>query len=176
MMNRAILTECVDRLASVLTRHHALQDELLATLREKLDAMRRADIEAMTAAARRERQVLSRINDVEVERFAAVGRLADALGAPSFQDGRGAVLRNLAGRLEAATRDRLLGLAAALREKMLRVGEAQQVVELVSRELLTHFKTLFSIMTQPAEHEPTYSSGGERGRAAQAGICLDAVG
>ena len=58
---------------------------------------------------------------------------------------------------------------------MLKVAEANRVVEMVCREMLNHFKNVFSAFTQDDEGAQTYSRGG----AVEAGMSvkvLDAVG
>jgi hypothetical protein len=62
-----------------------------------------------------------------------------------------------------------------LREEMLKLAETNRVVELVCREMLAHFKMLFSAMVQSEEDGPTYSPTGEMGPSKGTRV-FDAVG
>jgi hypothetical protein len=145
-------------LMELMTRLTALQERLHASIREKLEAMRRADVDAMLASARAEGRVVSEISALETDRKDVVRRLGVALGMNPALAGA-ATIRQLADRLDTAVGRRLMQAAGALRERMLRVAEANRVVELVSREMLAHFRTLFSIMAGD-ETGPTYSAAG----------------
>lgn len=175
-MNRPVKTlapvgELVELLAELIARHESLH----AVVALKLEAMRRADVEGMLAAAHREGELTAGVGELDARRREIVSRACAALGLPPTERGRPIRLSLIAGRLDAASRDRLLRLAQTLRERMLKVAELNRVVELVSREMLAHFKTLFTAMIQDGQAPGTYSAAGGVERDAGP-LMLDAVG
>ncbi len=174
-MNRALVTKLANELATLIERLIELQVSLQAVVSEKLGAMRRADTEAMISASHREGNTATTVVALDRERQEVVSKLSRALGM-SGERATGAVsLRMLAQRLEPDPQERLLELADRLRREMLKLAESNRVVELVSREMLTYFKSVFSTMLQEDDAAPTYSSRGEVGPVAGARV-LDAVG
>ncbi|MBN2560368.1 MAG: flagellar protein FlgN [Phycisphaerae bacterium] len=174
-MNREVVTKSTEELAAVIERLIALQVSLHAVVREKLEAMRRADTEAMLSGSRRESELTSEIAAMDDQRRQVVSKLCQAVGISPAPGGNSVTLRALAGRLEPGPRERLARLADRLREEMLRLAEANRVVDLVSREMMAHFKVLFSVMMHDGEAAPTYSADGGVGPASGARV-LDAVG
>lgn len=174
-MSAATVTTLVDRLAELLENLTARQAALHAVIRGKLEAMRRADVEAMIAATHREGELTSEVTALDGQRRELAAKLSEALSRSASERGRRMSLRSLAARLDAVQRARILKLADTLRRRMLDVAEANRVVELVSREMLTFFKDVFSAMVRDDESPLTYSAGGELGAAFGARV-LDAVG
>jgi hypothetical protein len=152
----------------------SFQDEMLAAIEQKQAAMRRADVDGMLAASRLEAIVASKVTALDANRRAIVGELAAALDMDRGGDGRQVTLRVLMAALSAEQCTALRAGAEALRVKMLKVAEANRVVELVSREILEHFRTLFAAMMRDDTERQTYS---ERGRMPPRGPrMLDARG
>lgn len=168
-------TDLTPELGSVLNRLIGLQNELLGAIREKLDAMRRSDADDMMSAAQCEGRICSRISALDARRREIVTALCRRTGLVAPAGVRHVSLRMLAAGLDEAARAELLETGQVLRETMLRVAEANRVVELVSREMLAHFKNLFMVFTQNHDSRPTYSRGGslESGDGVKV---LDAVG
>ncbi len=174
-MSAATVTTLVDRLAELLEDLSARQASLHEVIRGKLEAMRRADVEGMIAATHREGELTNEVTALDGRRRDIAGKLSEALSRSPSERGRGLSLRNLAGRLDASQRPRILTLADTLRRRMLDVAEANRVVELVSREMLAFFKEVFSAMVRDDKTPLTYSAGGAVGAASGARV-LDAVG
>jgi hypothetical protein len=170
--NKAVTT-LVDRLAELLAKLTAKQESIRAAIREKLEAMRRADVEAMIAASHREGELVHDVTELEVERREISENLGEIVGARG--KGRGLSLRMIAAQLDEANRTRIMNLADALRRRMLEVAEANRVVELVSREMLAFFKGVFTAIVRDDAAPLTYSAGGEIGAPMGARV-LDAVG
>ncbi|OWY70545.1 hypothetical protein B7486_13065 [cyanobacterium TDX16] len=162
--------ELVELLKSLIS----LQESLHAVIEVKLQAMRRADVEGMIAAARSESELTAKFSDLDATRRSVVDRLCSQYGTPAIEDGRPVRLSTLRKRFDAPLAGRIAKLAETLKERMLKVAESNRVVELASRELLVHFKTLFEAMVQD-ESQPTYSAGGGVSRAKGPRV-LDAVG
>lgn len=174
-MNRHGVTKLANDLAAVIERLVDLQIDLHAVVREKLEAMRRADVQAMLAAAQREGETVSQASTLDEQRRSIVSKLSQALDLRAAVGDKDVTLRELAERLDAPARCRLDGLARRLREEMLKLAEANRVVELVCREMLAHFKAVFSAMVHGGDAAPIYSADGEVGPAAGARV-LDAMG
>ena len=172
-MKRSV-EQVAKELAGVLEQHTALLASLHATVGEKLDAMRRADADRMVTASAREGELSGRITKLDRRRHTIVSELCGLVDFPPVRNPSDITLRALAERLEPAIRQRLMKLAATLRDKMLAVAEANQVVELVSHAMSDYFKELFSIIARDDESPTTYSS---RGRSSEQGNVrvLDAV-
>lgn len=168
------VAELVQELAATLERQIDLQAGLHTAIREKLEAMRRVDTTAIYAAARREGEVIAEAAEADDRRRQAAGRLAAMLGVRS-EDDRLPSLRMLAADLDSTARDRLGLLGGRLAEAMLKVAEANRVVDMVCRAMMAHFRNMFAVMTQDGEVTPTYSAGGAIGPAAGPRV-LDAVG
>ncbi len=162
-------------LAGVLDGLIGLQSELHAAIDEKLDAMRRSHADDMMAVAQREGKICSCISALDERRREIVAALCKCTGLVVPAGVQQVSLRTLAVGLDAATRTALLEAGQTLREKMLKVAEANRVVELVSREMLAHFKDLFTAFTQDDDSRPTYSRGGSL-EAGEGVKVLDAVG
>jgi hypothetical protein len=162
-------------LGSVLNRLIGLQSELHGAIDEQLDAMRRSDAGDMMAAAQCEGRLCSRISALDERRREIVAALCECTGLVAPAGVQHVSLRMLAVGLDESQRTELLEAGQALREKMLQVAEANRVVELVSREMLAHFRDLFAAFTQDDDSRPTYSRGGslEAGKGVKV---LDAVG
>ena len=161
-------------LIALLGELTSLQGSLHGVIAVKLQAMRRADVEGMIAAAHRESELTTRFAALDASRRDIVQRLCDAVGAPAIEGGRPVRLSTLCKKLGGPAADSISRLAATLKDRMLKVADSNRVVELASRELLAHFKCLFEAMVQD-ESQPTYSSGGGVSRAKGPRV-LDAVG
>jgi len=172
----------VRQLADLLERLIERQEALHAAIRGKLEAMRRSDVEAMLSAAKREREAVTAVQALDDQRRDLVSKRHLALTAEGGcatvmppTAARSVTLRELTTRLAPDEREGLLKLAAKLRDKMLAVGESNRVVELVCREMLAHFKTLFAAMVRDDREPITYRAMGET-RPASGARVLDAVG
>ena len=165
----------VDELAGVLERLCKIQSLVNTAVREKLDAMRRAEVVEITARAHREGELAAQTAELDKSRRDVVARLCKALGISAVEEGREISLRSLVRRLAPPHRDRLAALANDLRERMIKTAESNRVVEIVCHEMMTHFKAVFEAMTSVAAESGVY---GARGRRAHSGepLALDAVG
>lgn len=161
-------------LVGVLEQLVALLGSLHESVREKLDAMRRADADQMAAASTREGELSGRVAKLYRHRHAIVSELCRLVDFPPVRNPSDITLRALSERLEPAVRQRLMKLAATLRDKMLAVAEANRVVEMVSRAMSDYFKELFSIIARDDESPATYSSCGRSGERGNVRV-LDAM-
>jgi len=162
-------------LVDLLRRLVGYESDLLALMNEKLDAMRRADSDGMLALSMREGELTARIAKTDSERHALVGSLCRALDIHCGRNPGAVPLREIAARLDPGRRHVALECAERLRRLMLEVAEANRVVELVSREMLAHFKNVFSAIVQDDGDAETYSPHGQVKPAGGARM-IDAMG
>ncbi len=174
-MNDKEVTIQLDLLIGAMSQLVDLQKVLEEAVREKLAAMRRCDSDGMMAAAAREGELTLKIRTLDDKRRDISTSLADALNIPIPADISNLTLRVLASHLDEEGHSRVMKIGQALRERMLRVAEANRVVEIVCREMMAHFRTIFTAFTRDGETSRNYSRGGqvEPGVATQV---LDAVG
>ncbi len=159
-MKRDRVDTTAGRLARLIERLIASQEELLGVIHEKLEAMRRCEPQGMIAASRREGEVTATALELDEERRRVVGTLCNELGV-KHGGGIGMVtLRALAKRLDSQAGAELVRLGDELRRRMVKVAEANRVVELVSREMLAHFKNMFAAFACDEQSPRTYSRGG----------------
>lgn len=162
-------------LVELLRRLIDYESDLLALLNEKLEAMRRADSDGMLALSMREGELTAKIAKTDGDRHALVGSLCRALDIQCGRNTGAVPLREIAARLDPGRRHVALDCAERLRRRMLEVAEANRVVELVSREMLAHFKNVFSAIVQDDGEAETYSSHGQVKPASGARM-IDAMG
>lgn len=174
-MSKEAVHTTLAELEGLLKALIGIEDQLSEIIALKLEAMRRADVEGMIATTHAEAQLMADLGRLDAQRIDRVGALCKALGLNVGATIRRLSLRTLSERLEPAARTRLLKLADTLREKMLAVAQLNKVVETASREILAHFKTLFSAMVQDDVDKLTYSAAGGVDRANAARV-LDAMG
>ena len=174
-MNNDLALKSALELSALLSELTSLQESLHGVITIKLEAMRRSDVEGMIAASHREGELATRAAELDQNRKQIVARLCETLEIAAEPQGRPIRLSAIISRLDPSLRPRIANLAAMLRERMLKVAESNRVVELVSREMLAHFKALFAAMTQDDEAVCTYSAAGNVDRA-NGPRMLDAVG
>lgn len=162
------LHESIDRLI-------ALQDGLHAAIRAKLEAMRRLDTRAMGEAARQEAALAAEAGRLDAVRRQQVGALCEVLGIPRPSSVDHITLSLLCRHLPADLARDLWQRGQTLRERMLSVAEANRVVELVTREMMLHFKTLFAAFVADDEAQWVYSRAGAIEAVGSTAV-LDAVG
>ena len=176
MKKQAIaMTALVNELAAQLKQLADLQTLVNTAVREKLEAMRRADVNEIARRSRREGELAAQILEVDQARRGVVARMCAALGIPATENGREITLRSLLKKVSPVEREKLAALANVLRDRMVVTAESNRVVEIVCHEMMAHFKVVFSAMTSAAADNGLY---GEKGARAPSGepMVLDAVG
>jgi hypothetical protein len=173
-MNHKAIAMLTEELCGLIERLIDKQVALRAVVGQKLEAMRRCDVDGMLRTSRQEGDLVGEVSGLERRRREVVSQMCVPLGTPVGRDGRSVTLRALVGKLGPRA-GRLAELADRLREEMLRLAEANRVVDLVCREMQAHFTALFAAMVQAENDAPMYSSDGEIGPAMGARV-LDAMG
>ena len=119
------LSALLDRLARILSAQIERHRRLLSCIEKKRQAIRTADIDAITRLCQAEQAIVQRLGDLEKQRLALVGQFTGRL-APDAA--RPLSLGEIAAAAEPQRRDRLEALAEALRAAM----------EKVRREIATY--------------------------------------
>lgn len=166
------MSEAVEQLSEVLAELRQLYQQLLQVLRRRLEAMKRADSEALSSCTARERFLSQRIREADATRQNLLGDLLPRLGLPP---GRGITLGELAERLGEPHRSRLLVLAAGLREVMAEADRANRVAALAASQMLVHFRRVYEAMTAAAQQTGLYERSGPL-RVQTPRRLIDAVG
>ncbi len=169
------LGRLVGDLAELLERLIDMQQSMIALIREKLQAMRVADINAMESGAVREGQLAGDISRLDGRRCEIVGQLCEHLELPEDLRPESLSIRVLLTHLPAPHAERLGGLADRLRGRMLEAAEANRVVEMACRQLLDWYRELFRIVAADETETLTYAPDGKTGDRRGVRV-LDAVG
>ncbi|MFQ5495572.1 MAG: flagellar export chaperone FlgN [Phycisphaerae bacterium] len=151
-----------------------IQQRLHQLLQEKMQAVKRADVEALRALDDRERSVvedLHRRQGLRRQIMDAIGRLA---GLPDG-NGRSLTVSQLAAHLPADQRSVLLAAAAALGRRVARVVHANRLLGAVSRELLDHLTWVFEAVRPQDDRPDGYAGNGAPARGGETRI-LEVVG
>jgi hypothetical protein len=142
------------RLMGVLERLH---EGLLTLVQAKIDAMKRADMPAMSALKDREQAVVRQLREREGLRRQLVDWMGEEMGLPS-REARAWSVSQLAARLSEPGRTKLLDAAGGLRQVISRVAQANRIAGAVSREILNHLGWVFASV-RPVEGRPVGYSG-----------------
>ncbi len=169
------LGRLVDGLAELLERLIDMQQRMIDLIREKLQAMRAADIDAMESGAVREGQLAGDIAGLDRRRCQIVEQLCEYLELPASQRPETVSIRVLLAHLPAPHVERLGGPADRLRGRMLEAAEANRVVEMACRQLLDWYRELFRIVAADETETLTYAPNGKTGDRRGVRV-LDAVG
>lgn len=151
-----------------------LQRELASLMRNRLDAVRRADTERMQAFTLREGELLNRANEREGLRRQVVRQLLVQLARDPEQHG-GSKLTELAEFLPEPRRSELLAAAAGLRRKLEDVEQVRVTSALVTEEMLKHIGEVLTVARGGGRALDLYSSTGRCNTPTPANV-FEAVG
>ena len=170
-----------------------LHGELAAHMREKIEAMRRAEAGQMAAVLARESALAKRIAEREGLRRQITERLAAETNAETPKvrvrsvsegpaesrkvemAGQAVRLVDLAERLEEPKRSQLLAAAAGLRAKLAEMEELRVVTTLITQEMLKHLDAVMTAMTTADPGGEVYGRTGQKQRSGTAHV-FEAVG
>ncbi len=149
------LCELIRLLQSLMGVH----EELLGVIREKLSAMRRADLQAMREAAGRERALAATIQEREGLRRQLMDLIGDELGLPA-RSARLITVSQLETRLPAASARSLRTAADQLLHVMHKVAQSNRVAGAACREIVNHMKWVFGAVRPAADAPVGYAGDG----------------
>jgi hypothetical protein len=168
----AAIDPTVRDLTQVLDEIRVLHDELATTLRSKLEAARRADIDALQSCTAREGFLASRIRNRDGLRRQLVDRLAQGIGVTNAP---GMPISALTRSLLPAQREGLLAASVALRRSIEAVGGLNRMSAHITAELIKHVRAATRAMTELQTGATGYLETG-RPATAPAARVFDAVG
>jgi hypothetical protein len=149
----------VSQLAALLEDIHGLYDELHGVIQRKLEGMRRADAEAMSAASSRERFLTGRLRERDGLRKQLLEHIGSQLGLDPGA-ARCMTVSEVASHVGEPLAGRLSALAASIRPLMQRTAEANRVAALAGREVLGHFRRVYTTLAASGAEPGTYSRSG----------------
>jgi len=154
----------IELLRQLLTKQIELHDQMLECVNRKREAIRAADVDALTKTCEREQVIVQRLLDLEQRREPLVKHLAGLLGMEQ-DDEESLTSSALAERLEEPSRGMVQALTAQLREKVLQLRNEHSIVrhaaEALSRHMSGIMQNVQSVMNQTRVYE-------RRGRMAAA--------
>jgi len=167
-----------DILARDLTRllHDlaAMHGELAAMMSEKLDAIRVADTERISAITAQEITLAARVREREGLRRQMTRKIIEELGLVEPPDAK-IRLSELAERLAEPRRSQLLSAVEGLKVVLKNMEQLRIVTTLVSREMLKHLGEILVSMTSGGLGNDVYGRTGQKQRSNVAHV-FEAVG
>jgi len=164
----------LNELATVLGDLRVLHEDLLATIRRKLEAARRAEVEVIQSCTAREAFLATRIRKRDDVRKQLAERIGAALGWSSGE-ARTASISTLVAKAGEPVRGRVLAAAVALRERAEQVEQLNRTAAMVTGTMLKHLRAVTTAMTQAGTETCGYSAEGRRASGAPVRV-FDAVG
>ncbi|MBU0718320.1 MAG: flagellar export chaperone FlgN [Planctomycetes bacterium] len=158
-MNTATARNRVPDLLTLCRGLESLYDELLITIRGKLDAMKRSDVGQMRTFNERERNLAQRIREREGLRRQLMDVIGAQLGLPAAT-GRALSASQLAARLEPGQSAELREIAGRLREKVTCVSSANRVAGVIARRITDHLQWVFAAVKPTGDKPAAYSGEG----------------
>lgn len=153
-------------LATQQASHHALRE----LIRRKREAIRTADIDAITKLCEQERALVQRIGDVESQRLALVGQITEQLAPGSSQP---RTLREIADAAGEPLGAQLVAQADALRSEIEAVGRESSVVTAAAAALSRHMSGLMQTVQSALSRVGVYERRGRIAVASQMDFCVD---
>ena len=145
------------QLEDVLREEAAAHERLLATMDQKLDAMRNANREQLAACCRAENELVQAIGEHEKQRLTLVAVLTQTLDPRAVSPLR---MGELAERLPEPARGRLLVLRAQLRERIEAVRSRGGTLRRAADGLLAHMSGLMQAVSGALSDTGTYGRRG----------------
>jgi FlgN protein len=168
------LDNLVRDLIRLLGDLNALHGELAMHMRNKLDAIKRADSDQVQSITAREAVLAARAHEREGLRKQLADRIGMSLGLDKGS-GRSVRLTDLAEKLPEPRRSQLLVAAAGLREKVREIESINKTSEVVTRTMLRHLSEVMQVMTAGPCGADVYGRTGHRQPPRTANV-FEAVG
>ncbi len=148
-MTRGVERKRLRDLVRLFDALRMLHEELFRVCDAKIDAMRRADTEAIQAACDHEQLIVTRMNEREGFRMQLMEAIGQDLGMAK-STARSLTVSQLAERLPEPERGLVMDAASRLRNAMAASAQANRVAATVAREVVQHMKWVFAAV-RPAE-------------------------
>jgi len=145
-------------LLNLLEGMRAMHADMVALAADKLEAMRRADLAAMSHCAEREQTLSRRMTEREGLRKQLMDAVATELGIAG--KGRALTVSQLAALLAEPAREEWLAVAGKLRETVLRLSRVNLLVGVAAREIVNHMKWVFAAVRPRPSARQGYAQRG----------------
>jgi len=142
-----------DELATLLSDLSAVQDDLLATLSQKRDALGASDIDRITAIGRQEQDLVERLTQCQQRRASLLARAADE-GLPADN------IRELAGALPAERKPEVKHQIDEVRSRSRLLQHHSLTNWVLVQRTLLHLSQLLEIIATGGRQQPTYEKSG----------------
>jgi hypothetical protein len=164
------LSALLERLARILSAQIERHRRLLSCIEKKRQAIRTADIDAITRLCQAEQAIVQRQGDLEKQRLALVGQFTGRL-APDAA--RPLSLREIAAAAEPPQRERLEALAEALRGATEKVRRESSIVTAAADALSRHMTGIMQSVNSALSRVGVYERRGRIAVGAQMDFCVD---
>lgn len=161
----------VELLRQLLARQLDLYDKLLQCATAKREAIRTADIDAVTSQCQREQTLLTSLHDLELKREPIVRHLAALLEIRVDAD-VAITSREIAERLDEPDRGALQALTAQLKQRIEEVRRTHSVIRQATDALSRHMNGVMQSVQTALNHSGVYE---RKGRLATAGNMVRSI-
>jgi hypothetical protein len=156
------MADHLNQLESALRDLLAEHDALLALLNRKHQAVRHAKPAVVEECLERENGRVQRIAELEKQRQQIVATLTEQADAEASEP---LTISRIAESADAAQRERLLGLAGLLRQRMAEVQRESRIIKQATQGLLKHVHGVMQRVTGAVTGVGTYGSSGRLNNA-----------
>jgi hypothetical protein len=156
-VDRTDMQAAIARLEVVLDRFNEAYEALLATARERLEAIRASDASRLADCIGRESLVVQRIAELDGERDRLVRELGRAM---ELADSGPVRMSLIASRLEGDEGERMRAGVARLRERIEELRVVNEVSRSAAELLAAHMTGLLRAVSRHLNHAKTYSRQG----------------
>lgn len=161
-MNDAAAHREANALAQVLDQLSALHGSMTEVISQKIEQMRRADMEGMRDSAAKEQDLLERITERDGLRRQVTDRLGKSLGMSAGR-ARAMTARQLAEKIGPPVGDQILGAAQTLRATMNKLALTNRTAGAISGKIVEHLHGVFAAMSEAPGDGAEYERGGRVG-------------
>lgn len=147
----------IDELEQMLRQLVVHYEQLLSLARMHLDAIRKADVERLSACIGQENAIIQQVAEIEKRRLHVVGDIADILGSPEQTQ---TTMSWISGKIRGGRGGRLEAMARHLRGVIGEMTGVNQAARGAAETLSKHMDGLMRSVAKELNHAKTYSSRG----------------
>ena len=153
--SRAPARPTATRLLEILASSTAFHTELLASIRARREAVRKADFRTLSTLEQAESKLLQRMSQLDAQRAAEASQLAVRLSLPAK-----ATLGEIAARLPEPERARIDLARSELRAAIEAAQRESGIVRQATERLSAHMAGVLQAVNSALAHAKVYSRGG----------------
>lgn len=164
------VVELVGLLERILCAQHDDYKKIAKLIERKKEAIRNANMQAITGICKEEHVVAQHATQLEKQRLVLIGELTSRLQPDASEP---LTVSRIASVLEEPDCDRVLELANALKQTVKEVRQSSSVVRKAADALAVHMGGLLQTMQTVLSKAQVYSQQGRISAATQSQYCLD---